>query len=137
MVFAIRLKIEILFATLGLKCFQSMEGTDIEKKIILHCSDKHGNFGKGEYTEEGFLLYKGAICKLELHRGTDSIPMRDEMICSGQLKAENKHYILQENKLFSSVSSAASIILARQANGWSEWKNKDGKSLDDLIRKHT
>jgi hypothetical protein len=36
-----------------------MENADIKKKSILHCSDRYGNFGEGEYTEEGFLLYKG------------------------------------------------------------------------------
>jgi hypothetical protein len=126
--------IEILFAALGLKCFQLVENSNTKKKDILRCSDRRGNFGEGEYTEEGLLLYKGAVCKLELHKGTERIPMRDEMICSGQLKEENGHYILQENKLFSSVSSAASIILARRANGWSEWKNKRGKTLNDLVR---
>lgn len=128
--------IETLLSTLGLKCFQPLEGVNQNKKNILVCSDNYGSYGQGEYTEEGFLLYKDAVCKLELHKGTDKIPMRDEMIASGQLKKKGDHYILQENKLFSSVSSAAAIILGRRANGWLEWKNKDGKTLDELERKH-
>lgn len=40
---------------------------------IFVCTDKYNNIGKGEYTEEGFLLYKGSICKLELHQGTDKL----------------------------------------------------------------
>lgn len=129
--------IETLLSTLGLKCLQPLENSDLKKKNILICSDKYGSYGKGEYTEEGFLLYKDAICKLELHKGTEKIPIRDEMICSGQLKKKGDYYILQENKLFSSVSSAATIVLGRRANGWNEWKNQDGKSLDDLERKHS
>lgn len=128
--------IETLLSTLGLKCFQPLENSDTKKKNILICSDKHGSYGKGEYTEEGLLLYKDAICKLELHKGTEKIPMRDEMISSGQLKKQGDYYILQENKLFSSVSSAAAIVLGRRANGWLEWKNQDGKTLDELERKH-
>lgn len=63
--------------------------------------------------------------------------MRDEMISSGLLKKKDDHYILQENKLLSSVSSAAAIVLGRRANGWLEWKNQNGKTLDELERKHS
>lgn len=129
--------IEILLSTLGLKCFQPLENNEKTEKDIFTCSDKYGNIGKGEYTEEGFLLYKGSICKLELHPGTDKLSQRDELIASGSLKKQGDHYVLQENKLFASVSSAATIVLGRRANGWLEWKNSEGKTLDELERKHS
>ncbi len=129
--------IEILLSTLGLKCFQPLENHEKSEKDIFVCTDKYNNIGKGEYTEEGFLLYKGSICKLELHPGTDKLSQRDEMIASGLLKKQGGHYILQENKLFASVSSAAAIVLGRRANGWLEWKNSEGKTLDELERKHS
>ena len=59
------------------------------------------------------------------------------MIASGLLKKQGDHYILQENKLSASVSSAAAIVLGRRANGWLEWKNSEGKTLDELERKHS
>ena len=127
--------IEILLSTLGLKCFQPLESTEKTTKDIFICSDKYGNIGKGEYSEEGFLLYKGAICKLELHKGTEKLSQRDDMISSGLLKKQDDHYILQENKLFSSVSSAAAIVLGRRANRWLEWQNSEGKTLNELERK--
>ena len=127
--------IEVLFSTLGLKCFQPLENSEKEEKDLLICADKYGNMGKGEYTEEGFLLYKGAICNLYLHKGTERLSQREELILSGLLKEQDGHYILQENKLFSSVSTASSIVLGRKSNGWLEWKNNDGKTLDELKRK--
>ena len=127
--------IETLLSTMGLKCFQLLENKNIKKKDILSCTDKYGSFGEGEYTEEGFLLYKGAKCKLQMHKGTKHITQRDELIASGLLKKEKDHYLLQDNKVFSSVSTAAAIVLGRRANGWTEWKNKDGKTLDELERK--
>lgn len=127
--------IEVLFSTLGLKCFQPLENKEKEEKDLLICSDKYGNMGKGEYTEEGFLLYKGAICNLDLHKGTERLSQREELISSGLLKEQDGHYILQENKLFSSVSTASSIVLGRRSNEWLDWKNKDGKTLDELERK--
>ncbi|NBX51527.1 DUF4357 domain-containing protein, partial [bacterium] len=32
---------------------------------------------------------------------------------------------------FSSPSAAAAIVLARSANGWTEWKTKEGSTLKD------
>ncbi len=36
---------------------------------------------------------------------------------------------------FSSPSTAASVVLGRSANGWTEWKDQYGKTLDEIIRK--
>ena len=123
--------IEILLSTLGLKCFQVMEA---QAGSVFACKDKYGNIGKGEYLEDGFILYKGAKCSLELHKGTKSLPLRDALIQDGTLKKSEDHYVLQSNKIFSSVSSASSIILGRRSNGWIEWKDFNGKTLDKLKR---
>ena len=45
------------------------------------------------------------------------------------------YFEFQEDYLFSSPSAAAAQVLARNANGWIEWKNKQGKTLDELKRK--
>ena len=42
--------------------------------------------------------------------------------------------IFSEDYLFGSSSTAASVVLGRQANGWTEWKNKEGKTIDKLFR---
>ena len=34
----------------------------------------------------------------------------------------------------SSPSAAAAAVLARSANGWNEWKNANGKTIDELYR---
>jgi len=48
---------------------------------------------------------------------------------------ENNIYKFTSDHIFSSPSAAAAAILARSANGWIEWKSKDGKTLHDLYRK--
>ena len=40
--------------------------------------------------------------------------------------------ILQEDKLFKSPSYAASFVLGSSANGKTEWRTIEGKSLNDL-----
>ena len=123
--------IEILLSTLGLKCFQIKE---TKSESVFVCKDKYGNIGEGEYLEDGFMLYKGAKCRLELHKGTKSLPKRDTLIKDGTLKKSGSHYVLQSNKIFSSVSMASSIVLGRRANGWTEWKDANGVTLSKLKR---
>jgi len=37
-----------------------------------------------------------------------------------------------DDYIFSSPSTAAGMVMGRNANGLSEWKNKDGKSLKEF-----
>jgi len=43
--------------------------------------------------------------------------------------------VFQTDHIFNSPSAAAGAILARKANGWREWKDKAGATLDALKRK--
>jgi hypothetical protein len=40
-----------------------------------------------------------------------------------------------KDHVFPSPSQAAAIVLARTANGWTEWKYPDGRTLDEVKRK--
>ena len=42
---------------------------------------------------------------------------------------------MNSDKTFSTPSAAADFCIGRAANGWLEWKDKDGKTLDELYRK--
>ena len=46
----------------------------------------------------------------------------------------NKHY-LSKSMSFSSPSAAACFVLGASANGWTEWKDKSGRTLDELFRR--
>lgn len=128
--------IETLLSTLGLKCFQKQESEKLLQDDVFICKDSRGHTGEGTYTEEGFLVYKGAVCKKDLMKSVSiRFTLREELINSGVLKLKGDSFLLNENKVFSSPSQAAMIILGRCANGWIEWKTKDGKTLDELKRK--
>ena len=43
-------------------------------------------------------------------------------------------YIFTRDHLFSSPSMAALAVMGRSANGWLEWKDASGKTLDELKR---
>ena len=42
--------------------------------------------------------------------------------------------VFTRGDLFASPSRAASILIGRQANGWLEWKDGKGRSLDEVKR---
>ena len=42
-----------------------------------------------------------------------------------------------KDQIFPSPSQAAAVVLARNANGWTEWKYPDGRTLDEVKRKAT
>ncbi|MHA1575171.1 MAG: GIY-YIG nuclease family protein [Alphaproteobacteria bacterium] len=135
--------IEILFSTLGLKVFQEIVGNNkIKSNNVFYCRSTFGAEGSGEYTEDGFIVFKGALCRKEfINSAQDSSEKkyRDNLIKNGILKEieEDKTvYILTENHKFSSPSLAGSVILARFSNGWISWKNEKGETLDAVYRKN-
>lgn len=81
-------------------------------------------------TAEGFVVLKGS--KIAPSSGTD------DTISPGNLKKRKEcrieEDILQEDVLFNSPSSAAEFVTGKSANGWVCWKNKEGKTLDELAK---
>jgi len=93
----------------------------------------------GEYTDDGFLVFKNSKANLEESKtaGTWVTEMRKNLIEKGILKQEGSLLIFTEDYLFNSPSASAAVILARHANGWTEWKDKNGKTMDEKIRKNS
>ena len=94
--------------------------------------------GTGCPTADGFVVFKDSIARAELVKSTDSTVVR-------------RHAELLKNKVlvldlpgslrftkdyeFTSPSTAAAVVLGRSENGWTAWKDKEGRTLDDVRRK--
>lgn len=59
--------------------------------------------------------------------------LRDELISKGTLSKYKDVFILEEDFIFSSPSTAASVVMARSANGLTEWKSDRGILLKDFF----
>ncbi|OIQ24109.1 GIY-YIG nuclease family protein [Lacinutrix sp. MedPE-SW] len=126
---------KILLATLGYPIFEEKRKAKSNKELF-YCQGK-GALAKGELTDDGFLVYKGSTSSIE---ETNSITkwigvLRRRLLDDEILKEENQVYVLQQDYIFNSPSAAAATILGRSTNGWTKWKDKDGKTLDELKRK--
>lgn len=125
--------IKILVSTLGYPLFDQIEKP--EKKDVLICKGKAA-FAEGEYTEDGLIVFAGSTANLkEIDKCAPYVVnMRRRMVEEGILTPNGNVYKFAVNHIFSSPSAAASVVLGRQANGWIEWKYKDGRTLDKVKR---
>lgn len=127
--------IQTLISTLGYPVFDVIKKPT--KKDLVTCKGKLA-IAEGEYTEDGLVVFEGSTSNKEetatIPRGTSNI--RTELKEKGILIEDGEVYKFTSDYIFSSPSAAAAVVLARNANGWIEWKYKDGKTLDEVKRKN-
>jgi hypothetical protein len=66
--------------------------------------------------------------------GTTGEKFRSRLVETGVMTEEGDTVVFQKDHLFNSPSMAAIALMGRTANGWLEWKAKDGKTLDAVKR---
>lgn len=122
-----------LVATLGYPVFEPIIKNDAAEQFYLKGKDAEA---VGELVEDGFVVRAGAIARMEVVQSAqDTVPsMRKKLVDSGVLVQENGHLRLTQDYLFNTPSGAAAVILGRTSNGWVDWKNKDGKTLNEVKR---
>lgn len=129
--------IKILVGTLGFPLFEDQRGSDkIVEEERYHCKGKAAR-AQAIITDEGVLVLKGSTANLNetSTAGNWIIGMRKKLIDREVLVAKGKVWEFTKDELFKSPSAAAGAVLARRANGWIEWKDKSGRTLDELKRK--
>ena len=127
--------IQILTSTLGYPVFDEIKKPKTKEVIV--CKGKDA-YAEGEYTEDGIIIFENAKCNLIESKTAGSwiIGMRNDLKESGVLIEKDGGLVFTKNHIFSSPSASAAVVLARRANGWIEWKFKDGKTLDEVKRQN-
>jgi hypothetical protein len=128
----------VLLATLGYPLFDPVAKPAGEQKAaeLYYCSSA-GTSGRGQYTEEGFVVLKASVGRRESVqsiKGTADERFRLKLIEEGVMRVEGETVVFEKDHLFRSPSMAAVALLGRTANGWLEWKTKDGTTLDAVKR---
>lgn len=127
---------KILLATLGYPIFEEKRKAKSVKELF-YCTGRNKASAVGELTDDGFLVYKDGLSSIIETDGMNKWIgiLRRKLVEDGILKKENDVYVFQQDYIFNSPSAASATILGRSSNGWKSWKDKNGKTLDELKRK--
>ena len=126
-------EIKFIMATQGYK----MENTKatLNDANTLHTT-RNGVHALGVYDGEKFEVLEGSEIDMSRKCHSENIErQRQTAIRNGDILLNGNKYILNVSVPFTSPSSAAMFVLGGSTNGWIEWKNKDGKTLDEIYRK--
>lgn len=130
--------VRLLVNTLGHKLFEEKRETGIKKKSeVFYIKAARGADAQGEQSAEGFVVLKGSLAAgSTVNSISESVlKQRQALIDKGTLSPQNDSLTFTEDYIFSSPSAAAMIVLGRPANGLTEWKLSDGKTLKEFEAK--
>ncbi|WP_417733009.1 GIY-YIG nuclease family protein [Rosistilla oblonga] len=126
--------VSTLVSTLGYPVFEPVVKQS-SSSIIFYCRGG-GSEGKGELVEDGFVVHEGSKARMEVVTSAIAsvTPRRDKLRSAGVMEERNGEYVFTQDYLFTSPSTAAAVVLGRSANGWVEWKDKNGATLSEVHR---
>ncbi len=126
--------IKMLVNTLGHKVFdEKREIKPKQKQEIFFIKAARGADSQGEPTSEGFVVFKGSKAAGSTVTSITSSfqALRQKLIIDGVLVQKEDYLLFPDDFIFSSPSTAASIVLGRNANGLTEWKLINGTTLKE------
>lgn len=127
--------IKMLVNTLGHKVFDEKRDFKPKQKVeIFAIKAARGADGQGVPTSDGFVVFKGSkAASTIVNSMTPSfVKLRQKLIDEGVLVNKIEYFEFSDDYIFSSPSTAAVMVMGRNANGLSEWKLKDGKTLKEF-----
>ena len=123
---------KLLVNTLGYKVFDTIEdvsSNDIRQYFFIKAA--RGADAKGLIVSDGFAVMKGSsIASSTVPSMSDSLAkLRNSLIDKGIID-ENLRFT--RDHIFTSSSLAAAVVMGRNANGRTEWKNEEHKTIKDI-----
>lgn len=125
-------EIQFIMATQGYKMDNSK--TTLNEADTLHTT-RNGILAFGVYDGEHFEVLEGS--EIDINRKCHSTRMekqRQTALANGDIVSVEGKYKLTVSVSFTSPSSAGQFVLGGSINGWVEWKDKDGKTIDEVYR---
>lgn len=125
---------KLLVNTLGYKVFDTIEDTAVKhdnEQPYFFIKAARGADAKGLIVSDGFAMMKGSSVASSTTPSMKRslIKLRASLIEKGIIGQDFK---LTRDYIFTSPSLAASVVMGRSANGRTEWKNSEHKSILDI-----
>ncbi len=118
----------------GCSLFET-ENVETETRTV-YFLPRNGCNARGIYTADGFIVLKGSHIMKGAAKHYRNPQQREAIIKEYCTEISGELY-MNADKLFGSPSTAACFCLGNSSNGWHDWKDEDGNTLDALIRKST
>ena len=126
-------EIQFIMATQGYK--MSGASRDLNNADILHTT-RNGVKAFGVYDGEKFEVLDGSQINMDKPTNLERYNrQRTELLEKGSISVVDGRYILHATIEFNTPSGASDFVLGGSTNGWTEWKNGEGKTLDAIFRK--
>ena len=127
--------IKVLLSTLGYPLFDSVDKKNIKKSNLVQINGR-GITAEGDLIDDGFVVFKGSQLAKDATQSCHGylIAIRLKLQENGIVIEKNGNLIFNEDYIFNSPSTAGGVVLGRSTNGWTQWKDKKGVTLDKLKR---
>ena len=125
---------KLLVNTLGYKVFDTIEDTAVKhdnEQPYFFIKATRGADAKGLIVSDGFAVMKGSSIASSTTPSMKRslIKLRASLIEKGIIGQDFK---LTRDYIFTSPSLAAAVVMGRNANGRTEWKNEEHKTIKDI-----
>lgn len=126
-------EIQFVMATLGYKMNDAKQTRN--EAEIFHTT-RNGITAYGIYSGDKFQVLEDSEINFakQVHLPKYN-RQREELLQKGDITLNGEKYILNVILEFNTPSGASDFVLGGSTNGWTEWKNKEGKTLDEIYRK--
>ncbi len=127
---------KILLSALGFPLFDSISRNSNKSSEVIYKMKSKEALAEGNLIDDGFVVYKGSKAVKDTLPSCHKymITLRNKLISNGTLSLVDNAYVFTEDYIFSSPSTAGGVISGRPTNGWTTWKNTDGKTLNEIKR---
>ena len=123
---------KLLVNTLGYKVFETIDDAgQTNTPEYFYITAARGAKAKGLIVSDGFAVLKGTkiACSTVPSMPESLIKFRNSLIDKGII---DENFEFTKDYIFTSPSLAASVVMGRSANGRTEWKNDEHKSIKDI-----
>lgn len=127
-------KIMMITSIYGHRLFDEIiteEEKNNKKSEVLYLKNNNIDLARGIITNEGFVILKGSKLKKGISDGISPSLLKFAERERSSDNIMNGEFV--KDYLCTTPSMAAVIILGRNSNGYTEWKNKEGKKLREII----
>lgn len=124
----------LLVNSLGYKVFEKIDTSAVEKEnndVVFHIVAARGADAKGLLVPDGFMVIKGSRIARDTtpSMSNNLVKLRNRLL---EKNIINQNYVFVTDFMFTSPSLAAAVVMGRNANGRTEWKTINDKSIKDI-----